>query len=117
MAQINIKIDDQLKDDVSRLFNEMGLDITTGIKIYLKRVQQDRRIPFAVTSNRGFDAKKVAQQYQAGDQETVNNLNSLFKELSNGRHSTGIGGQMLDAQRKSTAENRDGIGPNILDKR
>lgn len=39
MAQINIKIDDQLKDDVSRIFNEMGLDITTGIKIYLKRVQ------------------------------------------------------------------------------
>ena len=33
MAQINIKIDDQLKDDVSRIFNEMGLDITTGIKI------------------------------------------------------------------------------------
>ena len=28
MAQINIKIDDQLKDDVSRIFNEMGLDMT-----------------------------------------------------------------------------------------
>ena len=51
MAQINIKIDDQLKDDVSRIFNEMGLDITTGIKIYLKRVQQDQRIPFELTSH------------------------------------------------------------------
>lgn len=37
MAQINIKVDDQLKDDVSKIFAEMGIDLTSGIKIYLKK--------------------------------------------------------------------------------
>lgn len=115
MAQINIKIDDQLKDDVSRIFNEMGLDITTGIKIYLKRVQQDQRIPFELTSHHSFDAKKVAQQYQAGDQATVNNLNSLFKELNKTPHTASIGGQILDGH--PTQDEGNGIGQNILNKR
>ncbi len=33
MAQINIKIDGQLKNDVSKIFNDMGLNITSGIKV------------------------------------------------------------------------------------
>ena len=115
MAQINIKIDDQLKDDVSRIFNEMGLDITTGIKIYLKRVQQDQRIPFELTSHHIFDEKKVAQQYQAGDQATVNNLNSLFKELNKTSHTASIGGQILDGH--PAQDEGNGIGQNILNKR
>lgn len=94
MAQINIKVDDQLKDDVSAIFNEMGLDITTGIKIYLKRVQRDRRIPFDLTSNQ-FDAQKLAQRHQNGDQEVVANLNELFNALANQGTSTGIGGPIL----------------------
>lgn len=94
MAQINIKVDDQLKDNVSAIFNKMGLDITTGIKIYLKRVQRDRRIPFDLTSNQ-FDAQKLAQRYQAGDQEVVANLNELFNALANQGSSTGIGGTIL----------------------
>ena len=94
MAQINIKVDDQLKDDVSAIFNEMGLDITTGIKIYLKRVQRDRRIPFDLTSNQ-FDAQKLAQRHQNGDQEVVANLKELFTALAHQGTSTGIGGTIL----------------------
>lgn len=98
MAQINIKVDDQLKDDVSAIFSEMGLDITTGIKIYLKRVQRDRRIPFDLTITQ-FDAQKLAQRYQNGDQEVVTNLNELLNALANQGTSTGIGGTILNNKR------------------
>lgn len=113
MAQINIKVDDQLKDDVSAIFNEMGLDITTGIKIYLKRVQRDKRIPFEMTSNQ-FDVQKLAQRYQAGDQEVIANLNELFNALNSQRkQSTGIGGAILNNKRQGGT----GIGGTILNKR
>lgn len=46
MAQINIKIDDDLKQGAAKVFSSMGLDLSTGIKIYLKRVTQDNELPF-----------------------------------------------------------------------
>lgn len=78
MAQVNIKIDDQLKDDVSKIFADMGLDITSGIKVYLKRVQKDRKIPFEIRSqSSSFDADRIAQGYKDGDPTVVHNLNRI----------------------------------------
>lgn len=114
MAQINIKIDDQLKDDVTKIFNEMGLDMTTGIKLYLKRVQRDQKIPFELTSHH-FDAQKLARQYRAGDQQVVANLNDLFKALGNQDNSTiGIGKAILN---HNDSSNGNGIGGSILKNR
>lgn len=100
MAQVNIKIDDQLKDDVSKIFADMGLDITSGIKVYLKRVQQDHKIPFEVRSQSpSFDADQVVKDYQDGDPTVVNSLNSLFKSLGKLQQSdssdNSIGGSIL----------------------
>lgn len=100
MAQINIKIDDQLKNDVSKIFADMGLDITSGIKVYLKRVQQDRKIPFEVRSqSSSFDADQIARDYKDGDPTVVHNLNSLFKSLNKLQQSdssdNSIGGSIL----------------------
>lgn len=100
MAQINIKIDGKLKNDVSKIFTDMGLDITSGIKVYLKRVQQDRKIPFEVRSQSpSFDADQIAKDYQAGDPTVVHNLNSLFKSLSQmdkkDNSTNSIGGSIL----------------------
>lgn len=91
MAQINIKVDDQLKDDVSKIFDEMGIDLTSGIKIYLKKVQQTKKIPFELTS-----ATAKADNHP-------NNLNQLLLALAGGSsEQSGIGGSML-----KTFEQRD----------
>ncbi|MFR0771991.1 type II toxin-antitoxin system antitoxin, RelB/DinJ family [Limosilactobacillus pontis] len=113
MAQINIKIDDQLKDDVNKIFAEMGLDLTSGIKVYLKRVQQDRRIPFEIKGTRDVD--EVARQYRAGNPEVVTRLNKLLSALAgpdNG--ATGIGGSVLKATSHQKKEQPGGIGQGIL---
>lgn len=113
MAQINIKIDDQLKDDVSKIFNEMGLDITTGIKVYLKRVQRDGRIPFDLTSKH-FDTKKLAKRYHDGDPEVVSSLNDLIDEINKHKDpDVGVGQSVLNHHDDSPA---NGIGGTILKK-
>lgn len=114
MAQVNIKVDDQLKKDVSKIFDEMGLDLTTGIKIYLKKVQQEKRIPFNLESNQS-KLEQLAQRYQAGDQKVVSTLNGLFNTLEKQKHSQGIGDQMLN--KAKTDESVHGIGNTILNHR
>lgn len=109
MAQINIKIDDDLKEDVNRLFNEMGLDMTTGIKIYLKRVQQEKKIPFPLTSQQ-YDSQTANQK-----QPAVDSLNDLFTALNQQKQHGGIGGAILDNHHKGPANG--GIGGSILKKR
>lgn len=55
MAQINIKIDDSLKQEATKAFSSMGLDLSTGIKLYLKRVTQDNKLPFTPKATSELD--------------------------------------------------------------
>lgn len=103
MAQINIKVDDQLKKDVTKIFADMGLDLTSGIKVYLKRVQQDKKIPFELTS--------VAANNHG---QTPSNLNQLLTALAGGSQGKGgIGGNLLKAT-DHRSSNPEGVGENIL---
>ncbi|MCH3921687.1 type II toxin-antitoxin system RelB/DinJ family antitoxin [Limosilactobacillus sp.] len=107
MAQINIKVDDQLKDDVSKIFAEMGLDLTSGIKIYLKRVQQDKKIPFELTST---------PTSAADNSTTAAGLNKLLSALAGakGADDSSIGGSVLKATSHEQDDQPGGIGQGIL---
>ncbi|MBE6065906.1 MAG: type II toxin-antitoxin system RelB/DinJ family antitoxin [Clostridium cochlearium] len=48
MAQINIKIDDELKTKAEILFNELGLNMSTAITIFIRQSIREGRIPFDV---------------------------------------------------------------------
>ena len=116
MAQINIKVDDQLKKDATRIFNDMGLDLTTGIKIYLKRVQQDQKIPFEIKGK--DDVDQLAQQYHDGDPSVVNKINRLLLAIAGGNtdSSASIGGKVSEVVKNKSARDKgaQGIGPSML---
>ena len=48
MPQIAVRVDDQLKKEATALFNELGLDMSTAIKLFLKQSVLTRSIPFEV---------------------------------------------------------------------
>ena len=48
MPQIAVRVDDQLKKEATALFNELGLDMTTAVKLFLKQSVLTRSIPFEV---------------------------------------------------------------------
>jgi len=41
MAQINIRMDDELKSNAEKLFNELGLNITTAVTMFLKQAERN----------------------------------------------------------------------------
>ena len=45
---LQIRVPLQLRDEVSAVLESMGLDIPTAIRVYLSKVVQTRRIPFAL---------------------------------------------------------------------
>ena len=45
---IQTRVDTNLKNNAARLFEELGLDMSTAIKIFLKKCLQEGGIPFDV---------------------------------------------------------------------
>ena len=43
-----VTIDDALRSAVEPIFQAMGMDLATGINIYLRKVEQTRSIPFTL---------------------------------------------------------------------
>lgn len=51
MAQVNIRIEDSLKERADSLFDELGLNMTTAINIFVRQVVRQGRIPFDITTH------------------------------------------------------------------
>jgi len=51
MAQVNIRIDDSLKQKADSLFDELGLNMTTAVNIFVRQAVRQGRIPFDITIN------------------------------------------------------------------
>lgn len=48
MAQINMRIDDEVKKNAEIVCDEIGISMAAAINIYLKRLGKEHRIPFEV---------------------------------------------------------------------
>jgi len=53
MATIQIRVDDSLKAAADALFNSLGLDTSTAVRIFLSAAIENEGIPFAVRHGRG----------------------------------------------------------------
>jgi DNA-damage-inducible protein J len=51
MAQVNIRIDDSLKERADVLFDELGISMTTAFNIFVRQSLRQGGIPFDVTVN------------------------------------------------------------------
>ena len=49
---IQARVDTDLKNDASQLFDELGLDMSTAIKIFLRKCLQEGGLPFDVKKNK-----------------------------------------------------------------
>ena len=51
MANITIRIDDDIKKQLQELMTELGLDITTYFTMAAKQAIREQGIPFEITTN------------------------------------------------------------------
>jgi len=51
---IQIRVDQKTKKEADRTFKQMGLDTSSGIKLYLHQVIKSHSIPFEIRTANGF---------------------------------------------------------------
>jgi DNA-damage-inducible protein J len=72
MAQINVKIDDDVKAQADKLFNQLGLNLTTAINIFIQQSIYQRGLPFEVKLDPFYSDSNMAH------------LNTVLEDEANG---------------------------------
>lgn len=49
-TNVNIKVDENIRDEVKELFNKMGLDMTTAVNMFFIASLRDKGLPFKVST-------------------------------------------------------------------
>ncbi len=73
MAQVNFRVDDDIKAMAERACEAMGMSMSTALNIFLVKVAKEKRIPFEITaepfyseSNIKYLNKKM-EEYKRGE--------------------------------------------------
>ena len=72
MAQINCRIDDEIKTKAENACNAMGLTMSAAINIFLTKVANERRIPFDISVSDPF----YSDENMVRLKKAVNDLNA-----------------------------------------
>ena len=60
MAQISLRIDDDVKRNAEQVCKDIGMSMSTAINIYLKKLGRERRIPFDVAADPFYSPENTA---------------------------------------------------------
>ena len=80
MSRLNIRIDDKLKDEAIELFNDIGIDISTAIKIFLRQSVRERRVPFII--GEPLDSSRAREEALEGKGKIYNNIDEKMKDTN-----------------------------------
>lgn len=81
MAQISLRLDDQLKEESTKILNDLGMDVTGAIKIFLTQVVLQEGIPFEVSLKKP-ELMKASEDIENNRTSSFNNLEELMADLT-----------------------------------
>lgn len=77
MKTLQIRIPDELRDEADLVLEEIGMDMSTAVRVYLKKIVNSRRIPFALEADQQWVAETVEV-----DAETQRSMDQVAKTWS-----------------------------------
>ena len=68
MAQtlVNIRMDEELKKSMEQTCQELGMNMTTAITIFAKKMTREKRIPFEVSESNMAHLRRGLEALDAG---------------------------------------------------
>ena len=61
-TNLSIRIDRSLKDEADQMFNEMGMNLTTAITIFIRQAVRQKKIPFEIALDASYN-KGILKPY------------------------------------------------------
>lgn len=81
-ALIQFRVDKELKNEADKLFKELGLDLSTALKLFLKQSVNKQAIPFAITAQKeSLDTKYLKSVIENIDSGKVKMIRKNLSEL------------------------------------
>ena len=59
MKTLQVRLPDELREEADIVLNEIGMDMSTAIRVYLKKIVQNRAIPFSLEAGAPFVVEEV----------------------------------------------------------
>lgn len=87
-STINVNVPKNVKDEATALFNNLGLNMSTAINMFLKRSISERGIPFEIKeltpSNEFKEAMQELDYMEKHPEEykSFNNVDELMEDLN-----------------------------------
>lgn len=77
----SLRLDEKTRNDAKKVFDDLGMDFSTGIKVYLKQVIKTNGIPFEL-SNRTSSIDRSLKELKEGKYKSFNSVDDLFNDLN-----------------------------------
>ncbi len=58
---VQVRIDDDLKVEATAIYEKLGIDLSTAVRMFLKRSVMENGIPFPMTLQKEYDSAKAVQ--------------------------------------------------------
>ncbi|MFH1946555.1 MAG: type II toxin-antitoxin system RelB/DinJ family antitoxin [Candidatus Magasanikbacteria bacterium] len=88
---VQLRVDSKTKKDVAKIFKSLGMDMSTGVKIYFQQVLNSQGIPFLVLTENGFtlqeerqilaESTKTQKLYKDGKRKAHTSVKEMFNEI------------------------------------
>jgi DNA-damage-inducible protein J len=93
MATINVRTDEKRKKLATAILNEMGLDMSSAIQLFLQQVIITKSIPFPVRTVNGFtfeqeasilkDVSELEEEIDAGTVKAYSSAEEMMEDILN----------------------------------
>lgn len=82
MAQVlvNVRMDKEVKKEMEEICKELGINMSTAINIFARKVSREKRIPFEVSIDPFYSEKNQARLEKAME-ELSEGKNIIYKSL------------------------------------
>lgn len=78
MAQVNFRIEDEVKANAEKALKKMGLNMSTAINLFLVKVAREQRIPFEINADPFYSAENISELENRV--KSIKNGTSILKE-------------------------------------
>ena len=86
MAVLQVRVDDDLKNQASVIFNGLGIDLSTAIRMFLKKAVLERGIPFGTKFDEvtlkgilAIDRMRTISEENGNSKMTLDEINEEIK--------------------------------------
>lgn len=88
---VQLRIDAKTKREVTHIFKSLGLDISSGVKMYFHQVIKTRGIPFPLLTENGFtleqeakileESRQTMEDYKSGKLKSFSSVAEMKKHI------------------------------------